>query len=100
MFFYCLLNILLNHGLKPLIFIALEEMVGNSLLWFKDYFLFQVNGWCIYFKEVLLLGFSKSIVIKNLFNKKYMLFFFSLLMLTYSLTMISDNRRLSSFLQN
>ena len=31
MFFYCPLNILLNHGLKPLIFIALEEMVGNLI---------------------------------------------------------------------
>ena len=88
--FYCPLNILLNHGLKLLIFIALEEMVGNSLLWFKDYFLFQVNGSCMYFKGVLLLGFSKSIVIKNLCNKKCILFFFILLMLTYSLTTISE----------
>ena len=31
MFFYCLLNILLNYGLKLLIFIALEEMVGNLI---------------------------------------------------------------------
>ena len=67
-------------------------MVGNSLLWFKDYFLFQVNGWYMYFKEVLLLGFSKSIVIKILCNKKYTLFFFILLMLTYSLTMISETK--------
>ena len=47
MFFYCLLNILLNHGLKPLIFIALEEMVGNSLLWFKDYF-FVSGEWLVH----------------------------------------------------
>ena len=65
-------------------------MVGNSLLWFKDYFLFQVNGSCMYFKGVLLLGFSKSIVMKNLCNKKCILFFFILLMLTYSLTTISE----------
>ena len=44
----------------------------------------------MYFKEVLLLGFSKSIVIKNLCNKKYILFFFILLMLTYSLMTISE----------
>ena len=100
MFFYCPLNILLNHGLKLLIFIPLEEMVGNSLLWFKDYFLFQLNGGCMYFKGVPLLGFSESLLIKHVCNKKYILFFFSLLMLTYSLTTISENRRLSIFLQN
>ena len=71
-----------------------------SLLWFKDYFLFQVNSWCMYFKGVPLFSFSKSIVTKHVCNEKYILFFFSLFQLTYSLTTISENRRLSSFLQN